>query len=568
MSLTSALQVGRSGLLTSQAAIETAGNNLSNIATRGYHRQELVVSPSGANEISNGVFVGRGVQISEIIRRIDTALESRLRGSIADQSSALARQEVLSQIESIQNELTGTDLTTALNEFFNAFGELSNQPLDTSLRTLVVSRGDTLSQQIQELRRNLVDLRTQVEGRLTSGATRADDLLSQIESVSTQIVASEGGQGGANSLRDQRDVLLGELSKYLDISVNENPSGSIDVFVGSIPIMLNGKSRGVEVRTTSAGSSIQHDLVVSADGSTLLSDTGELGALMKLRQEDLVDAIQGLDDFTGALIQQVNQVHSQGQGSTGFSTLTGETIVADTAVALNDPTAGLAFPPQHGSFQIHVTQKSTGQRVSTTINVDLDGINPAADTSLTSLAADLNGVTNLTATVTSNGKLRLAADSSDFVFSFSDDTSGALASLGVNTFFTGGNSFDIGVNQVILNDASKVAAARDHIAGDNRNALALVGLRTQKLEALGGRSLPEVWSANVEKNAIKVSQAVSRVEATSVVRETLESQKQQFSGVNVDEEAINLLSFQRMFQASARFLNVVDQMMETLLQLA
>ncbi|MCH7946605.1 MAG: hypothetical protein IIC66_02295 [candidate division Zixibacteria bacterium] len=234
---------------------------------------------------------------------------------------------------------------------------------------------------------------------------------------------------------------------------------------------------------------------------------------------------------------------------------------------MNDPNTELGFAPVHGSFRIHLTQKSTGLRVTTSISIDLDGINVATDTTLNSLAADINAVANVSAVVDADGRLRITSDSNDFEFTFSDDTSGVLAALGLNTYFTGSDSTNIAVNSR-LNDVDLLAVAQNHIPGDNGNALVLVALRNQPLDSLGGESLTELWSRHVEELAIKVDQANSQVRSTTLVRETLESQRQSFSGVNADEEAIDLLIYQRMFQASARFLSIVDEMIDQILSLA
>ena len=565
MGLTSALQIGRSGLLTAQTAIEVAGNNLANVATRGYSRQEMVIVPAGVQEISNGNFVGRGVQLQEIVRRTDDALMTRIRGSIADQSGSLLKQEIIGQVEALQNELTGIDLSSQLNEFFNAFGDLSNQPLDSSLRSLVLQRGESLTSFITELRSGLVELREQLDDRIRNSTLAVNDLLGQVEALNKQISQTEGGAGGAHGLRDQRDQVLNELAKFLDISATEQASGVVDIYVGSTPIMLNGKSRGVEVKIESVNGVLEHNVIVSADSTSLRAGSGELGALIDLRESMIDQTMTTLDDFTGQLIFQINRVHSSGQGSTGFSSVTGATQVLDATVALNDVDAGIPFEPKHGSFQIHVTQKSTGQRTTTTINVDLDGINAATDTTLNSLMADIDAAGNVSASITGSGRLKIDVDSADFQITFSDDSSGVLASLGINTFFTGSNSFDIGVNPTLEANVGLIAAGQGHVAGDNRNAIAMNSLREARFDEAGGLSLTDMWSRHVEGVAIQLDQANRQVEADTVVRDSLEAQHQNVSGVNADEEAINLLSFQRVFQASAKFLSIVDEMFDVIL---
>lgn len=563
MSLSGALQIGRSALVANQAALEVVGNNLANVATKGYHRQSIGLSAIKDQEIQRGIFVGRGVQIQAINRQVDDALEGRIRSGVSDQSASAASRDILSQIESLQNELTDSDLSSQLSEFFNAWSELANNPLDNSVRRVVVQKGESVASYVRNLRSGLAAVRAQTDEGIAAGAAAANDLLSRIQELNTQIVRAEQGSGGAHGLRDQRDQILGELAQYMDVSTIEQANGAVDVFVGSLPVVLDGKSRGLEVRRQTINGELQIDVLLSADGSVLAPTSGTLGALIKGRSDDVNAAIDTLDTFANQLVFEVNRAHAQGQGTKGFSSITGTNKATDVTAALN--AAGLESSPNHGTFLVHVTQKSTGQRTTSTINVDLDGI--GADTSLTSLAAQLNTVANVNASITPDGRLRLDAGGSDFELSFSDDSSGALAALGVNTFFQGDDASDIAVNSVVSGDPSYLAAGQNHVSGDNRNALAISALATKSLPSLGGLSISDQWSRHVEDYAVRLGQADQKFQADTVVRENLEAQQQSVSGVNTDEEAINLLAFQRAYQGSARFLTVVDEMYKTLLDL-
>lgn len=567
MSLTGALQIGRSGLLSQQAALEVTGNNLANVATRGYHRQTVSLSPALNQEIQQGVFVGRGVQIEAITRQIDEALEARLRSAVADQSRSSTSQELLSQVEAIQNEFSGVDLSTKLGEFFNAWSNLTNNPQDVSLRSLVLSESQTLANFVQGLRTDLTTLRTQTDKSTQSAVEAVNSLLNQVESLNERIAVSGGYAGGAAGLRDQRDVALEELAQYLDISTIESATGVVDVYVGSLPIVLNGKSRGVELQTRNIDGESTTQLVIADDKSPLDLSAGKLGALLSFREGDLAEAIGTIDNFANQLIWQVNRIHSQGQGVDLYQSVTGETKINDTTLALNDASLELPFTPGHGSFQVHVTQASTGQRIAATVRIDLDGINAASDTTLDDVISQLNAMANLDASATADGRLVIAGASGDFRVSFSDDSSGFLAAMGLNTFFTGSSGQDIGVNQALVQSPRLLAAAQGHVAGDNSNALAIAALREQPLDDLSGFSLSGYWNRHVEDYAARLSAARQQVSADTVVRENLAAQQQSISGVNADEEAIDLIRFQRAYQASARFLTVVDELMQTLLSI-
>ena len=566
MGLGSSLQIGKTGLAASQAAIEVAGNNLANIATRGYHRQSISLASNRTQELQQGVYIGRGVNVQQILRHVDEALEGRIRNGIASQAGSAAREEILRQIEALENEFSDVDLSSHLNTFFNAWSELANNPGDNGLRSLVVQEGTTMAQFIQHLKQGLADVRLQVDKSLDGAVAAADDLLKRIEILNEQIVIQEGGGGHAPALRDERGLLLADLAGYLEISTNEQPTGAVDVYVGSLPVILGGKSRGLEMQRRSLEGELQVSVAISDDGSLLTSPSGRIGALMKARTGDVNQAMEMLDDFTNDLIFQVNRVHSQGQGLVQYDQIVGTYQVDDASLALNDTDAGLAFDIGHGSFQLHVTQKSTGQRVTHTVHVDLDGIG-GNDTTLNDLAAAVTAVPDVTGSVTPDGRLQIATNARDFEISFSDDSSGVLAGLGINTFFNGTNASDIMVESGVSTNLHRVAAAQGHALSGNGNALEMVALRTQPLAGLNNLSLAEAWTTHVEDYAMRLSQASARVNADMIVRENLEVQQHQISGVNADEEAINLLTFQRTYQGSARFLQVVDELIDTLLSL-
>ena len=438
MGLTSSLHIGRTGLVASQAAIETAGNNLANAATKGYHRQSVALATVGSIRVSPDVLVGRGVRVEALIRNINDALEGRLRDSISNEAGSAVRFELLEQIEALENELTDADLSSQLGQFFNAFSELANRPGDTSLRTAVVQEGHGLVAVLQGRREELVGIRRQVDESIDATADQVNALLNRIEKLNPQIAKAEVGNGVAADLRDQRDLALAELATFMDISTREDGvTGVVDVFVDSTPIILNGTSRGVELRRSAVDGELTVQVVVEADGTPLTPDAGRIGALVAAREQDVQGAIEAIDSFAHELIRQVNLIHSQGQGAVGFTEVTGTTRVGDPDAALTSEEAGLGFPPGHGSFSLHLTEVSTGDRTSHRVDIDLDGIDAGSDTTLATLAAQIDSIDGVSATVTPSNELKLAVDTSGFTMTFTDDSAGILTALGINTYFTG-----------------------------------------------------------------------------------------------------------------------------------
>jgi flagellar hook-associated protein 1 FlgK len=240
-------------------------------------------------------------------------------------------------------------------------------------------------------------------------------------------------------------------------------------------------------------------------------------------------------------------------------------VVSDPTKALNDPASGLKFTPTNGSFIVHVKQKSTGLSTSTLMQVDLDGLN-ANDTSLNALTTGLDAITGVTATVV-GGQLKISAESDNVEISFSEDSSGVLAALGINTFFNGSNARDIAVNDAIKSTPALLAAAKNGESADNQTARAIADLEGKSLASLNNTSFKERYQAMINGVAVSAASAKTNAEAARVVSQTLQTQREALSGVSLDEEAINLMRQQRAFQAAARLVSAIDEMMRTVLQM-
>lgn len=564
MSINGALHVGRSALLASQAAIQVAGNNMANAATEGYARRRVHFTPLHGEMAGRNQFVGLGVDLASVRREVDTALQSRFRDSLSSENAALMDQRFLTAIETIQNELTDNDVSSMLSKFFNAFSEVANNPEDNSVRSLVIQHGVSLADQLQSMRGDLTGVRSEVDRALGAAVNEANRLLDRIAEVNREIALAESSAGEASALRDQRDVLIDELAAIVDIDVVEQSNGSADIFIDSIPVVLAAQSRGIELRKQSEGDQFNVTIRVAADGTLLDPSTGRIGGLLRQREQTVQPAIDAIDQFASQLIFQVNRLHSQGQGRIGQTSITGTYSVDDTTATLNSTAADLSFPVENGSFIIHVTNSQTGNRQTYQINVDGN-----AD-SLDDLVDRINNVVavaNVSAGIGANNRFTLDA-TSGYEISFSDDSSGALAALGLNTYFTGSDATDIAVNDTVRNNTSRLALGLGHIGGSNGTALAIADLQDTSLGELGDRSLRQFWQSSVNDLAVRTDAANEAVETAALVRENLFAQIQGVSGVSLDEESINLLTYQRQFQAAARFISVIDEALETLLSIA
>jgi flagellar hook-associated protein 1 FlgK len=565
MSLLGSLQIANNSLLATQIGLQVIGNNVANSNTPGYSRQDVVYEPAPIQMVGT-LPIGLGVQVRAIIQHTDRFLNERLRGAISDVENTEAQKQSYLQLESIIGELSETDLSSSLSQFFASINDVLNQPEDLAVRNLTRLQAESLAQDIQRLDDRVNQIRIDVNNNIVSAANDINRLLEQVAKLNIQIVTAEGGDSSgsdAGSLRDQRTLALNDLSKIIGLRVIEQDSGAVTVYANGDYLVFDGQARAVTVEySEDRGLSVASINIVDSD-SPIDASTGKLSGLYAARDEVLGGFLDNLDDFAQNLIFEFNKVFSSGQGLTGYDSVTSEFQVSNAQRALDQ--AGLDFTPVNGTFQILVKNKRTELTTTSDIRIDLNGLDD--DTDLEDLAEQLNAIDGISAQVNTARGLDISADSGVIEFAFANDTSGILAALGINTFFSGTGSDDIGVSEVIASDPTKFTSSRGGIGEDSENAVLLAGLANAPLEATGGRSLIEYY----ERFTGEMFQASATVQAVNdgfrTFQKTLEGQQLGISGVSVDEQAVKMIQHQRIFQASARLISAINELLEVLVNL-
>jgi flagellar hook-associated protein 1 FlgK len=568
VSLGDSFQIGRSALAAYQAAISITGQNIANLGNPNYARQSGRLSAIVGGPTLAGVRPGGGVQLTQLMRHVDEALEARLRASLGSRASAEVIYNALNQTETLYNELTDQDLSTQLSEFFAEFSNLETSPKDTSARNLVLSNADRVINTIKRLRSGLEQQVEDLNDAAEVAALRAGELTEEIAALNERVAAQESdGITIASALRDRRDALLSELGELMDIQVREQDNGSINVYVGSEPIVEFDRSRGPIVETVlEDGLELASVRFADNHGNVILHD-GKLFGLLQARDDYIRDQFERLDTLTQGLIYEVNRIHSTGVGLVGYEQLISNYAVLDPDAALNSDDAGLPFPLENGTFIVHVRDQLSGQVITRQIEVDLDELG-GSDTTLTSLAADLDQVPGLTATVTSDNRLQIDAGDGRELW-FSEDSSGALAALGLASFFDGQNANDIRIAEAIENDPRLIAASLSGETNDGDNAGRLANLAdgASTSALLGNRSIQDYHETIIADLAVEAAAAATDHEAANAVYEGLYAQREALSGVSIDEEAINLSKYEQAYQASTRYLAVLEDMTGQILEL-
>lgn len=569
MSLFGAIQLGGNTLSVMQIGLHVVGNNIANANTPGYVRQEAIFVPAPIQQ-RGGLILGTGVTVEGIVQKLDRFVLERLVSARGDRSSAELQERVYRDLEVLLNELSAdSGLSNALTGFFNALDEVMKDPANLAVRHGAVMKGIALSEDFHNLHNRATNMQQELDRRVHMLAGEINAISEEIRQLNVQISAAEGGgavRSDAGSLRVRRQNAIDRLSELVGIQVVEQPSGAVAVSVGGEFLVFEGQRREVAV-ATSRTRDLTEGIIEFTDTRGRLGTTGgELAGLYIARDQIVKSFLNQLDDLAGALSYEFNKLYSQGQGLVGFNRLTSVERVNNVNAPLD--AAGLAFEPVSGKFDIIVSSKEDPTLTRThTIFIQLTGLDE--DTSLTSLAEQLDSIDGLTARISTAGALELSTTSSEIEFSFADDTSGVLAALGLNTFFTGSSAATLGVNSELkgIENAAKFAASLGGIGNDADNLTRLVGFLDQPLESAGNVSLSDLYNQLLNNVAQGSAISQSVAEGFRIFEATLEGQSQAVSGVRIDEEAIKMLTLQRIYQASARFIQAIAELLDTLVKL-
>lgn len=646
--------IGISGLQAAQKAFDIIGNNVANAATDGYHHQRIELRPAYTSQVGD-ILLGGGVDVVGVTRLIDELLEKE----IFRQESLLGQisQEfaTLRMVENAFGELVeGSGLSGAIDTFFNALQDLSAHPTEVIQQNQLITEAMAMTGQFRTLGEFLASLEDQIELEAQNTITQINILTNRIAELNDNIEKQEIGGGQANNLRDQRDQGIAELSKLVGIETNIRPYGVVDVYVAGTPVVIGASSIDLEVGLKQAGK-----LGVSVAGASnynINTEGGRLSGLISLRNELVSDIHDDLDNLATVMIQQINQHHIQGVGSTGsFTGLTGWPVTSQNL-------ADFGSEVTDGSIYIRVTNTSTGAITRNELTVD-----KSADT-LSDIATLISGITGLSASVISS-KLNIQADANykfDFLpavlplptastlsgspptisvsgiytganndtFQFtvagtgsvgngtlqlevrngaaqlvntlnvgagyaagdkldlgngikislstgglnagetfdvdafsSTDTSGLLAAVGINTFFSGSSASEIAVCSDIAATPGRVASALGANMTDNTNALRMNGLRDQALTSLNSMTPGEFYRQMVTDIGQQIFVKEARKDNIESMVQNLSNQQGEISGVNINDEAARMLAFEQMFQAMGKYLSTIQSLMLTIMNI-
>ena len=545
--LTSIFDIGKLSLLASQRALQVVSQNLANANTPGYSRQEVILEQTAPTGTS-GFQTGTGVTVAQVRRMVNGFLENQITVSQQDLGQLQAQADSYVRLEGIFPDSNDQGVSKQLTEFFNALRNVAGNPQGQTERTVLLAQATALAAQFNQTAVDLVQVRKDLNTQVSQTITEVNTLAAQVAVLNGKVAAVEMSGQSANDLRDQRGQLLNELAKRIDIHTFEDPSGQVQVFVGRGNILVERAGTiplaGAPSVDNSGFLSVTHR---GADITSLIG-SGSLGGLLTLRDGTVPDIQGRLDTLAASLVNEVNQAHARGyalDGTTGnnffsalsvtaapLSTNAGSLTVTggiSTASALTMHDYRLAFA---GGGAFTITDQSTSAVVAS---------GTYAGPGPTTLSA-FDGLT-----LTFAGATPTSGDT--YTISAHKDAAKNLA--------------------VALTDARKVAASATQagLPGDNSTALALIALQSTAVSTLNGATLNGYYAATAAAVGSAAQANTQDLSAQEVVRNQLDSQRGEASGVSIDEELTNMIQFQRAYQAAAKLIVTADELFQVLLDI-
>jgi flagellar hook-associated protein 1 FlgK len=345
------IETGLRGLRTAQAAMHTASHNIANANTPGYSRQRAEIAATdpyttpSAGYPAGAMQIGTGVEARTISQARDAALDTQLRGGLADHEALLAQQGALQQIEDALAEFSDNGINGTLTKLFNAFHNLAANAESRPLRGAVAANAEAAANSFREVAGRVQDVADDVDGRIQAGVAEINDLATKVAALNLSIAKVVGMGDEPNDLRDQRNVLLDTLAKKANTTVTATGNGQVTVQIGGVAVVRGDKALPV------AGIG-----ALTGDGDLT---GGELSGLVAARGR--VAAYQAsLDGLANTFRTQLNAQHAQGldlSGNPGDADLFTGTGAADlrlSAAVAADPglLAAASAPTPPATFAV------------------------------------------------------------------------------------------------------------------------------------------------------------------------------------------------------------------------
>jgi flagellar hook-associated protein 1 FlgK len=513
------LETSKRAILTQQTALFTVGHNIANAASKGYSKQRVNLSatkpieaPGMQNSTAPGQ-LGTGVQYDSIERLRDSYLDLQFRRENAAANMWHVVDSTLDSIVALLNEPGESGLRSVMDKFWDALEVLNRDPGLLSARIDLVGAAVNMADAFNAVETGLNSLESDIQTNIERKLVQANGLIENISNLFTLIRRTEAMGNNANDYLDQRDRLVDELSKIVDVQVIETPDGGYSIVAAGVTVVANDTFTPLTA-----------DDVANAISGELAGYARSLGEVSLIRDQ--------LNAMVDTLVNgEITVRLENGYMTSGPLVVLNEVTVRDASGNTVTYPAGSTVP--------------AGSEIISPVEIRVNGF---------------NGLHRL--------GYALPDGQTDIPFFVSSDGSGT---------FTLGN---IRVNPAIVNNTNLVAASGKYevvdgqvrtIRGNSDIAHALAGLRDKvfnypaDLTSLSSGTIDDYFRALVSDLGTRSNNAHRQSTNLKDLTEAIEIRRQEVSGVSLDEELADMLRFQHAYNAAARNMTTVDEMLDRII---
>lgn len=554
------LYTAKQAIMSNLTAINVTGSNIANVNTVGYTRLRPVFESVGASDPTSAQ-EQVGVRIADVEQIYDRFLESQIVQQKSTVANYTAQQDYLQRIEAVLNESNGGGVNDALSEFLNAWGDLSADPSSKAKRDQVVSTGQNLAYIFSQRAQELTDIQIAANESISDNVTILNGYLKQMAQYNETIVDTESAGGSASAVRDNRQELLKKISEIVDVNYVENNDGSLYITLAS-----NGKSLvqdnnywqlDVQRNTTNG----MYNIVFTDDPAQPINNQikgGTLAGLLEIRDTVIPSYLDELNQMASSIINKVNELHMSGYDQDGnageaFFVLTGGGDYADAKY-----------------MSVNTDIVSDSRKIAASATVNADGNNAAAITAITNdpMYASTGAIA-----FSSAAGLSVTSSINNIGQVYKETTSNIQVTRAAGSWTVTSNG---GYANMVALPASNDSAILLDFNGDNTADLTLnmtgtwadgdtisFGL-TQDSSTTSIDGYFNAFIANLGQDLVNATQ---RLDSQTTILNQQVDQREQLSGVSLDEEMLNLIKYQMAYSAAGRMTGIVNELMDLLINL-
>lgn len=558
------------GIYQNQLSLETVGHNITNANTEGYSRQRVNIAatdPLKDYGLNGGIRVGTGADTASLTRARDVFADRQYWREQATQTYHNTRQKNYDKLENVFNDSDDNSTLAALTKFFKAWQTAGTYASDASSRVAVIEQGKQFADQLRASASDVQDQITSLYRDMEDQVNKVNQITDQIVELNKQIASSEADGSNANDLRDKRDLLTDELSGYMSLQVYEMPNGMTQIVtngasivngISKLTVAMDGPSNNKEYGVS------DYALIIKETNTAFLPGAGSLQGVVDSIAEDkgYIDQLARMGAF---MMTGLNNMHRTGAGIDPAATTDlnfyGETDKyyhwdekTKTLIAADTTKTPTGTPPTATTTTIGATQDALkGVQIlnALVVNSELTALDGEKKLALRGFGDNAAASNSLALSVTVNATSGTPVATGTVTHTFSDLNGTADNSIGVRI-------------AALFNMTQENVSYGNMTYNLTRTDGAGTTTATDVTRPVGTISLNNFYNTTITELGIRAETVDNEVKFQEDVMTQISNWRASTSGVNWNEELSNMIKFQQGYQACARCLTTMDEMLDRL----